>query len=479
MTARVRRSLLPTLCVLAACGSGGSSSTPERGQAPQPPGAPTQVAALPGNGRALVSWRTPLSDGGAAISGYQVTAVADGLPPVSAPALGTSLDLGGLSNGVSYTIAVAARNTAGLGPASAPAPAVTPAAVTAATGVFSDSRTAGLRYESGPLGGYTGPDGTFRYQPGSSVSFWVGGILVGTAPGALLVTPTAFVSSGSVSDPVVLRIARFLQTLDADGDPSNGIEIPWEAQLAGSTVSADLTTSAALDLGTLVAQLTSRPLVEAALAEAHLAATIRAAHVGTYAGTFSGDAAGTWQVAIDPSGVITGSATPTGAAPLAVTGQCDTAGSVVFTGSGTAGPATYAATLDLATGAMSGTWSAFGVDPAFPTSVIPMSGTFTGGRTALIYVGSYAGTYGGADYGTWTATVRLDGKVTGTGVSNLYHQSFVVDGWVTGAGLLQADIRTSGGASTGATWTAIFLDGLVSGSWQNGPGGGGISGMAQ
>ncbi|MEB3733367.1 hypothetical protein ULF88_02705 [Halopseudomonas pachastrellae] len=54
-----------------------------------------------------------------------------------------------------------------------------------------------------------------------------------TAKGVL--TPLDLAGSTDINDPVVINIARLLQTLDEDGNPDNGIVIP------------ELATTAALD----------------------------------------------------------------------------------------------------------------------------------------------------------------------------------------------------------------------------------------
>lgn len=91
------------------------------------PGAPTNVAATPGDSSATVTWNRPASDGGSAIMSYTVTAspgpaaaTVSGSPPA------TSATVTGLTNGVSYTFTVTASNAAGTGPPSAPSSAVTP-----------------------------------------------------------------------------------------------------------------------------------------------------------------------------------------------------------------------------------------------------------------------------------------------------------------------------------------------------------------
>jgi hypothetical protein len=100
------------------------------------PGAPTGVSGVAGNAAASLSWTAPVSDGGSAITGYVVTPYAGttAQTPITTSTTATSLSLTGLSNGTSYTFTVAAVNAAGTGPASAPSPAITPAAPTTVPG---------------------------------------------------------------------------------------------------------------------------------------------------------------------------------------------------------------------------------------------------------------------------------------------------------------------------------------------------------
>src|SRR5207248_2343082 len=102
------------------------------------PGAPTGVTGAPGNGQATVSWTAPASNGGAAITDYEVT-VYDGAGGAPTGVTGATTRLvgsaatiytfTGLSNGTAYTFKVAAVNEAGTGAQSAPSAAVTPRTV--------------------------------------------------------------------------------------------------------------------------------------------------------------------------------------------------------------------------------------------------------------------------------------------------------------------------------------------------------------
>lgn len=97
------------------------------------------------------------------------------------------------------------------------------------SGVFLDSAVEGLTFETATQSGTTDSNGTFMYLAGESITFSVGDILLGSAPGQDEITPITLAqqvdAAATVSSPLAANIAAFLQTLDADSDQSNGITI--------------------------------------------------------------------------------------------------------------------------------------------------------------------------------------------------------------------------------------------------------------
>lgn len=90
-----------------------------------PPGAPTIGTATGGNAQATVTWTPPASPGGAAITGYRITASTG---QTATFGLVTSGTITGLTNGVAATFVVAATNGS-YGPASAASNSITPVAI--------------------------------------------------------------------------------------------------------------------------------------------------------------------------------------------------------------------------------------------------------------------------------------------------------------------------------------------------------------
>ncbi len=156
-----------------------------------------------------------------------------------------------------YLAACSSGSSGGAPPAAAaPAPVVL-------TGIFTDSPVEGLSYSTATQSGVTDAAGAFLYIAGETITFSIGGTVIGEpvaatsamtprdlVPGAPLYTTTLEVRSAlRDSDSAEIRafnrfinIIVFLQSLDEDADPTNGITIPAgiAALLNGIQIDFDL-----------------------------------------------------------------------------------------------------------------------------------------------------------------------------------------------------------------------------------------------
>lgn len=125
------------------------------------------------------------------------------------------------------------------------------------TGVFRDSEVGGLKYETETKSGITDADGEFEYLEGETVTFYVGNIAIGSGPASEEMTPISIASTenASIDSPEVKNIAAFLQTLDSDNDPSNGISISAETSSAITIDAIDFTQPIERILGEIVAEV--------------------------------------------------------------------------------------------------------------------------------------------------------------------------------------------------------------------------------
>jgi hypothetical protein len=113
-----------------------------------------------------------------------------------------------------------------------------PQAVVPAKGVFVDSPVAGMSYQTATQSGVTDEKGEFKFLPGETVTFSIGDVIIGSAPGAAQVTPVDLGIVKIDSDQRTVNISRFLQALDRDGNHDNGIQLSQEinAELKGRTI---------------------------------------------------------------------------------------------------------------------------------------------------------------------------------------------------------------------------------------------------
>src|SRR5437762_460178 len=97
------------------------------------------------------------------------------------------------------------------------------------TGVFAGP-TAGLKYQTPTLSGFTTDDGEFQYRAGEAITFLVGGLVLGSvkATSRLNLAQLANRVAGKIDklhDPSITNLGRFIHTLDEDGDIEKGVRI--------------------------------------------------------------------------------------------------------------------------------------------------------------------------------------------------------------------------------------------------------------
>ncbi|NKF52758.1 hypothetical protein G3R49_19565 [Shewanella sp. WXL01] len=104
------------------------------------------------------------------------------------------------------------------------------------TGKFLDSAVIGIGYTTATQSGTTNENGEFNYVEGESVTFAIGDLTFPETSAKEAVTPLDIANTEDVTNNQVVNMARLLQTLDKDGDPSNGITITEDAAAAAEPV---------------------------------------------------------------------------------------------------------------------------------------------------------------------------------------------------------------------------------------------------
>lgn len=155
-----------------------------------------------------------------------------------------------------------------------------PPSSTELTGQFVDSPVGGLEYQRSGKGTttyLTNDNGQFQYQDGETVTFKIGQFTLGSAQGGATISPRDI-----AQDAGAISVARVLQTLDEDGDPTNGITISADVRSNAAKVATPRNIGATQNLneGDIAAEITSLSsrqgvtLVSAEQAEAHLEETL-------------------------------------------------------------------------------------------------------------------------------------------------------------------------------------------------------------
>ncbi len=331
------------------------------------------------------------------------------------------------------------------------------------TGRFVDAPVSAMTWASGDIMGTTDGNGTFFFRPSAPITFSFGNVVVGTVLGKAVLTPIDLVP-GAVdeTDPTVSNILRFMQTIDADGTPGNGID---GSNATSAPTGIDFTQPPATfatdtTLTALLASLPGAPtLVSAAQAQMHFQGSLFKELAGRYRGTFAGDDTGSWEVAVDINGQLIGASNSSVFGPAGATGSLTSDGTGVF-GNSMLG-STFNGTVVGET--INGTWS----DSSD-------SGTFTGSRVragATVLDPAHLA----AIVGTYPITFKEVGEpdVSGTlvvGADGLLTITAVVSPPVTASSFLYS-LDASGGSFEAVDDEGTLLNGtitnagVISGTW--------------
>jgi len=145
------------------------------------------------------------------------------------------------------------------------------------TGQFFDSAVAGLNYKTASQSGQTNQLGEFQFQDKESIIFSIGGIALSSTVASLYLTPLDIYQTRDTNQIEVINLLRLLQSLDADGDASNGIEIEESVHQLAANLTIDFSAS---DFEQQVADLVSKSgavnqeLISATMAIDHFKLTL-------------------------------------------------------------------------------------------------------------------------------------------------------------------------------------------------------------
>jgi len=92
-------------------------------------------------------------------------------------------------------------------------------------GHFIGSPVGGLSYKTPTFCGFTDDSGGFDYFPGERVELAIGSVHLGNPIAGHKISPLDIFEAADTEDPRVINMARFLQSLDADASPKDGINI--------------------------------------------------------------------------------------------------------------------------------------------------------------------------------------------------------------------------------------------------------------
>jgi hypothetical protein len=162
-----------------------------------------------------------------------------------------------MKNTLSLSVLAIALMTAGCGGGSGGSSDTTQNTTNIHKGVFLDSAVEGLSYtcELSKTEGTTDNQGTYECKDGDShVTFSIGSRYIGTSTIEKIITPSSLFDDNN-KEQKAIDLARLLQTMDNDGDPSNGIKLDdnivtkWENDTSVEFGTQDFENTASTVLG--------------------------------------------------------------------------------------------------------------------------------------------------------------------------------------------------------------------------------------
>ena len=136
------------------------------------------------------------------------------------------------------------------------------ATTTTTASVLIDGVVRGVEYvTSSGMSGLTNQEGLFNYQDGDDITFKVGGVVLGTATAEDVISGRTFlqdiadVERSNLSDDYLENMAIFLQSLDANYNPGDGITITEQMRINLADIELDLRQASSSEVKQVIEQV--------------------------------------------------------------------------------------------------------------------------------------------------------------------------------------------------------------------------------
>ena len=162
------------------------------------------------------------------------------------------------------------------------------------TGQFIDSAVENVSYKTETQSGKTNANGEYVYREGEVVTFSIGRLNFPPVTAKQTITPIDLAGTDSIYDQQALNIARLLQSLDMDGDTSNGITISGGAESSASEINFNVASSIFENDPAVIDLLANHggvntSLISEGTAQAHLIETIGGTNTNNFTFTLYDD----------------------------------------------------------------------------------------------------------------------------------------------------------------------------------------------